>query len=39
MFNLLASSNWELETGFLFGLTPNSNHQILKLLIGRRFGK
>jgi hypothetical protein len=39
MFNLLASSNWELETGFLFGLTPNSNHQIFKLLIGRRFGK
>lgn len=39
MFNLLASSNWELETGFLFGLTPNSNQNIFKLLIGRRFGK
>ncbi len=39
MFNLLASSNWELETGFLFGLTPNSNQKIFKLLIGRRFGK
>ncbi|MDQ2719110.1 MAG: hypothetical protein M3Z26_05045 [Bacteroidota bacterium] len=39
MFNLLSSVNWELETGFLFGLTPGSNHQIFKLLIGRRFGK
>ena len=39
MFNLLASSDWELETGFLFGLTPNSNHTIFKLLVGRRFGK
>ncbi len=39
MFNLLSSSEWELETGFLFGLTPNSNQQIFKLLIGRRFGK
>ncbi|MEP6626605.1 MAG: hypothetical protein ABJA32_01430 [Ginsengibacter sp.] len=39
MFNLLASSNWELETGFLFGLTPNSNQNIFKLLIGKRFGK
>jgi hypothetical protein len=37
MFNLLSSSSWELETGFLFGLTPNSNHQVFKLLIGRRF--
>jgi len=39
MFNLLASANWELETGFLFGLTPNSNQQIFKLLVGRRFGR
>lgn len=39
MFNLLSSVNWELETGFLFGLTPSSNQQIFKLLIGRRFGK
>ncbi|HXS54540.1 MAG TPA: hypothetical protein VN726_00370 [Hanamia sp.] len=39
MFNLLASSQWELETGLLFGLTPNSNQTIFKLLIGKRFGK
>lgn len=39
MFNLLSSPNWELETGFLFGLTPNSNQNIFKLLIGKRLGK
>ncbi len=39
IFNLLSSSDWELETGVLFGLTPNSNQTILKVLVGRRFGK
>ena len=39
MLNLLSSPDWELETGFLFGLTPNSNQMIFKLLVGRRFGK
>ncbi len=39
MFNLLSSPGWELETGFLFGLTPNSNQEIFKLLVGRRIGK
>ncbi|MCW3079748.1 hypothetical protein [Segetibacter sp.] len=37
MFDLLAYPDWELQTGFLFGLTPNSNQSIFKLLIGRRF--
>jgi len=30
---------WEIQTGFLFGLTENSNQQIFKLLVGRRIGK
>ena len=37
MFDLLAYPDWELQTGWLFGLTPNSNQSIFKLLIGRRF--
>jgi hypothetical protein len=37
MFDLLAYPEWELQTGFLFGLTPNSNQSIFKLLVGRRF--
>lgn len=37
MFDLLAYPQWELQTGFLFGLTPNSNQSIFKLLVGRRF--
>jgi hypothetical protein len=37
MFDLLAFPQWELQTGFLFGLTPESNQSIFKLLIGRRF--
>lgn len=28
---------WEVQTGFLFGLTENSNQRIFKLLIGRRM--
>jgi hypothetical protein len=39
MLDLYASANWELNTGFLFGLTPGSNQNIFKILIGRRFGK
>jgi len=30
---------WEVNAGFLFGLTENSNQRILKLLLGRRRGK
>lgn len=37
MFDLLAYPEWELQTGFLFGLTPNSNQSIFKILVGRRF--
>ncbi len=37
MFDLLAYPEWELQTGFLFGLTPNSNQSIFKLLVGRRL--
>lgn len=37
MFDLLAYPEWELQTGFLFGLTPSSNQSIFKLLLGRRF--
>jgi len=39
MFDLLAYPSWELQTGFLFGVTPGSNQTIFKLLVGRRFGK
>jgi hypothetical protein len=30
---------WEIQGGFLFGLTQNSNQRIFKLLLGRRIGK
>lgn len=39
VIDLYLSPKWEVNSGFLFGLTPNSNHEILKLLIGRRVGK
>lgn len=39
MFDLYSSSKWEMQTGFLFGLTPGSNQQIFKLIVGRRFAK
>lgn len=39
MFDLYASPQWELNTGFLFGLTAGSNQRIFKLLIGRRVRK
>ena len=37
--DLYFSRKWEFNGGFLFGLTPKSNQQILKILIGRRVGK
>ncbi len=37
MFDLLAYPDWELQTGLLFGLTPNSNQTVFKLLVGKRF--
>jgi hypothetical protein len=39
MIDLYLSEKWEFNGGFLFGLTPTSNQQILKVLIGRRVGK
>lgn len=39
MIDLYLHPMWEINGGFLFGLTKNSNQQILKLLLGRRRGK
>jgi hypothetical protein len=39
MIDLYIHPMWEFNGGFLFGLTKNSNQQILKILIGRRIGK
>ena len=39
MIDLYCIKNWEFNCGFLFGLTPNSNHRIFKLLLGRRYAK
>jgi hypothetical protein len=39
MLDLYLDPKWEVNTGILFGLTKNSNHQIVKLLLGRRIGK
>lgn len=39
MVDLYLDPRWEFNGGFLFGLTPNSNQRILKILIGRRTGK
>ena len=30
---------WEINAGFLFGLTDNSNQRVFKLLLGKRVGK
>lgn len=29
---------WELDFGYAFGLTPGTKEQVLKVIIGRRFG-
>jgi len=39
MIDLYVHPMWEVNGGFLFGLTENSNQRILKLLLGRRIGK
>ncbi len=39
IFDLYTNPKWELQTGFLFGLTPGSNQQVFKLIVGRRIGK
>lgn len=37
MIDLYVDPMWEINGGFLFGLTENSNQRILKLLLGRRI--
>ena len=39
MIDLYLHPMWELNGGFLFGLTENSNQRVLKILIGRRIKK
>ena len=39
MIDLYIHPMWEINGGVLFGLTENSNQQVLKLLPGRRRGK
>jgi len=39
MIDLYLHPMWEIDGGFLFGLTKNSNQRIVKLLLGRRIGK
>lgn len=39
MIDLYFHPMWEINGGFLFGLTKNSNQRIVKLLLGRRIGK
>jgi len=39
MIDLYLHPMWEINGGFLFGLTKNSNQRIVKLLLGRRIGK
>ena len=39
MIDLYIDPKWEINGGFLFGLTENSNQGILKILLGRRIGK
>lgn len=38
-FDLYTSPKWELNFGYLFGLTPGSNRQVVKLIIGRHVGR
>jgi hypothetical protein len=39
IIDLYVHPMWEVQGGFLFGLTENSNPRIFKLLLGRRIGK
>lgn len=39
VIDLYTSEKWECNGGFLFGLTPNSTRQVLKIIIGRRVGR
>lgn len=37
--DLYLDPKWEINTALLLGLTENSNHTVLKILLGRRVGK
>jgi hypothetical protein len=39
MIDVYTHPMWEVQAGFLFGLTENSNQRIAKILIGRRIGR
>jgi hypothetical protein len=39
MIDLYLHPKWEINGGFLFGLTENSNQRVFKLLLGKRIGK
>jgi hypothetical protein len=39
MVDLYFHPKWEVNGGFLFGMTHGSNQRIFKLLLGRRVGK
>lgn len=39
MVDLYVHPKWEVNGGFLFGLTDNSNQRVFKLLLGRRVGR
>ncbi len=39
MIDVYVHPMWEINGGFLFGLTENSNQRVLKILLGRRIGK
>jgi hypothetical protein len=39
MIDLYFDPKWEVNGGFLFGMTHGSNQRIFKLLLGRRVGK
>jgi len=39
MVDLYIHPMWEINFGFLFGLTEHSNQRVLKILLGRRRGK
>lgn len=39
VIDLFLHPDLEIQTGFLFGLTDNSNQKVFKLLLGKRTGK
>ena len=38
MIDLYPDPKWEFNSGLLFGLSPGSNQQIIKVVVGRRIG-